>query len=107
MRKTHIHLLTIIVLLISCNHTKNVLKSEQNLDSIKTNSEIKKQDGREYVSDTVKRIIDELHLCEYSEFLNTLDYYSCYDKDMCDIRNIKKGESNYNNFIFYALCLQK
>lgn len=30
------------------------------------------------VSDTLKRIIDELHLCDYSNFLKEAKNYNCY-----------------------------
>jgi len=60
------------------------------------------KDDRQFVSDTLKRIINELNLCQYSEHLNFSNYYSCYDKNLSDIRLIKKGDKSYQNFIFQA-----
>jgi hypothetical protein len=98
-------LLILLIGLSACNGqnpVKNEISPVQENVEQQTGTTPLKVEGRVFVSDTVRRIIDELDLCQYSEHLNMLDNYSCYDKDMSNIQLIKKGDHNYNNFIFEA-----
>jgi hypothetical protein len=101
------HIFFLFLVLTACNNVTKDAKStnifDTTINSSKHSDSIQSgQNKREYVSDTVKRIIDELNLCDYSEFLKNLDNYSCYDKDVSDIRNIKSGDNSYDNFIFQS-----
>jgi hypothetical protein len=84
----------------SKNEQSNIHKNENS--NIDTTS--KKVDQTDVVSDTVKKIIDELNLCVYAENLNEGmgDIYDCYDNSVTDIRLIKEGDYNYDSFIFQS-----
>lgn len=108
MTRHTIQIIILVITLIGCTNqnSKNVQNgiekkkiTNYNNDTI-TNS----KDYKDYVSDTVKKIIDELNLCLYAENLNenVADIYDCYDKWVSDIRLIKKGDYNYDNFIFQS-----
>lgn len=100
----------LLILIVGFSACTNVESSKNEISNIQKNenrnidSTSKKVDDINVVSDTVKKIIDELNLCEYAESMNenVPNLFDCYDKDVSDIRLIKKGDYNYDNFIFQS-----
>ena len=92
--------------LICGTTTQCTLKEGSTTDKNKKikNTITETKDNKIFVSDTVKKIIDELNLCQYADEWNknVPDLFDCYDRDVSDIRIIKKGDDNYDNFIFQS-----
>lgn len=105
MTRQTIQILVLLMTLIGCTNehpvdNENIKKKSTEITDTISNT----KDYKNYVSDTVKKIIDELNLCQYAEEWNknVPDLFDCYDKDVSDIRLIKKGDIDYENFIFQS-----
>ncbi len=108
MTRKIVHTIVLLITIIGCTN-KDIQKADSNLEEKKTSNHNKdtiasSQDYKIYVSDTVRKIIDKLNLCQYTENMNenVPDLFDCYDKYVSDIRLIKKGDYNYDNFIFQS-----
>jgi hypothetical protein len=79
-----------------CNDSTKLKKNKPQ----ELNKELSKVNTTEYVSDTIKKIIDELKLCEPPDFCYPCQNKNCcYEKDFFEISNIKVDDNSYNNIV--------